>query len=403
MPAHKNGKVSFHDLAQMLGDGDRRPHYQSGRIRIEFVNVLPQPRQTFEGLLPLAEDVAAKGFINLPLVARFSKKEFETYLAIINLEWNTDFKVGQFVSTTDEKGLVYYQLLAGERRYRASMILYNEGCEECKRRGPVQKGECFARHFADGLWEVRLCTNASPLIAQYLQLAENTHMAVPPWEEAAAYARLYRLVKVGQPEMTVGKFARYVGRGAETVGRALLYYELPEEIQKAVESKLVSYGIAVELARYQKETECDSEAILAMMVSAITSRMNVETFQKVIKGRLAERQSGQQSLDDMMSAAQLREMEHQAARRAVMSNSVAGLHAQLAYFRKVLALFEAGKLGRDDSPLSHDSTVRLLKELIAQLKQVTPHLRRRARGRRVAPETLCEKAEEVLERAKRYV
>lgn len=173
----------------------------------------------------------------------------------MNRLWHTAFGIDQLHSTANGTRRKYHVLIAGERRYRALSLLWKEGCAECHDEyGKEPAGTCFKRHFHKGndRVEVRLCVNAPPLPTLFLQLSENTHMAVPPYEEAQAYILLFRLVRQADEKFSVAQFASRVGRSPETVRNALRFSELPVGVRVYVEKGAIRYGIGIELTRLHR-------------------------------------------------------------------------------------------------------------------------------------------------------
>lgn len=54
------------------------------KIPLDLINVLPQPRRTFEEIPLLADDIAAKGLINPITVGLFTPAQCRQYLQVIN-------------------------------------------------------------------------------------------------------------------------------------------------------------------------------------------------------------------------------------------------------------------------------------------------------------------------------
>lgn len=360
-------------ILQVSGDV---PRYQGGRIPLEKINVLPQPRQTFEDIDLLRDDVAKKGFISLPIVARFSRKECEDYVGKINRMRQLSLSVDDLICVSEDGEDVYWVLLAGERRYRAAKQLAETGCFSCQ----VKYGQkpCYKRHFGSNLLEARVCIGIPSTQALYLQLSENTHVRVPPHEEAEQYALLYDLLRNEEnPKLTKAQFAREVGRSAETISNALRYCNLPNCVRTAVEQKLISYGIALELARVHEFRVADDKPRVDLewwVQFAITSNKKVSEFRQIVSQWIADQDSDQLSLGNLFEEAQEAEHRRSVIRQAVDREAAKALWQGLVYFQRVSELFRDGKLGQEDSPFSHQSPVRLFRGVLRHLDVLLPHL-----------------------------
>ncbi len=155
----KNGKNGKHlqELASILGGTDDL-RYRGAMLPISEINVLPQPRKTFEDIPELALDVADKGFLNPPTVARLSEEHCRNYLKVINALWGSSFTIEELAPSLVRGKVFFHVLLAGERRFRSCRLLWEEGCKKCVRKfGSEAPGACFKRHFRSDKLEVRLC------------------------------------------------------------------------------------------------------------------------------------------------------------------------------------------------------------------------------------------------------
>ena len=223
----------------------------AGQIPLLKVNVLPQVRITFkpEETLELANDIAANGLIEPPIVAMLNIVSMQKHLDFVNKLKNLALKLSDLKSVTVDDQTFYYYLLAGERRYRAHMILYYEGCTKCRESGKDQH-QCYHQHIDQKeRIDVRLCVGISPLKAKSIQFRENNHRRPPLHEEAYAYAEMFECLNMDGQKYSLKRFAQYVGVGAEKVRRALNYIELPDEIRMLTESNLISMSHALELKR----------------------------------------------------------------------------------------------------------------------------------------------------------
>ncbi|MBI4709283.1 MAG: hypothetical protein HY764_03720 [Candidatus Portnoybacteria bacterium] len=362
-------------IREFLHDGDGPVHYHGQCLPLDIINVLPQPRRTFEDIEELALDVAKKGLLNPITVAAFNSATCSEFLKIINVLWDANYRLEDLrpVKLNGEK--VFYILLAGERRFRAFNMLWEMGCIECQEKyGHEPEGKCLKRHFDDKNIEVRLCDNIPPLNALYLQLSENTHVRVPAHEEAKAYSQLFKLVKQADPNVSVAWFARQVGRSASTIRNALNFCELPSSIQTATEKGKVPYGIALELSLlYGKGVKGDE--LKWWLMRGIVENKSIPNFRKIVRDYLETITSGQSSLLDFFSDEEKRQARRMHIKQAVATEIIKSLWAFIGYWSKVFRLFEEGRLGKEDSPLSERSPARLFRRQVELMElQILPHI-----------------------------
>ena len=380
-----------------MAKSEHRFHYVGSTLPLGAINVLEQPRKTFVGLDSMADDIADKQLLNPPTVAQFERATVQTYLEVNNRMWGTEHRLDELKPVKRRGKERYFVLLAGERRFRSCRLLWRRGCADCRERwGEEPKGRCFRRHFPGGKIEVRLCVNIPAIPALELQLSENTHMPVPPHEEAQAYARLFRLIREEDPRYPMARFARKVGRSPQAIKNALRFCHLPVAIQRAVEDQRVAYGAAVEIARLQ-EIGLKQDELEWWMMRAVAERKKLEDFRQLVRGQILARTSGQVSLFQVMSAESERLERRRHIRRVVGEQSVKSLWTSLAYFRTVLGLFHEGRLGRPESPYSEASPSRLFRKHVDQLRELLPFIRA------FLPKQAAKTAEEVLQEAERQL
>lgn len=361
----------------LTGTEPYQPKYEGRTIPLDALNVLVQPRQTFTGIPELALDIAQKGILNPPTVALFGRQNADRYLVTLNKLWGTRYCLRDLKPvSTDDGEESFYVLLAGERRIRAFRNLWEMGCEECLIRfGSEVSGACFIRHFGSDEIEVRICHNIPPLNALFLQFSENTHERVPAYEEAKAYAQLYKLLKRARRNLSVYWFAKQVGRSPETIRNALRFCELPFSIQEAVERGEIRYGIAIELARLQENGLGKKELIYWMLI-AQTEDLKVPEFRGKVDQYLANQAAGQMSLLDEMVGSQREQWERLNFRQVVEPRMVLGLWTLIHYFTRLEQLFADGALGLPDSPFSAKSPLRVLRAVLEKGRKLEPHLHR---------------------------
>lgn len=352
-----------------------RPRYDGHALAIPEINVLAQPRKTFEGIEELSLDIAKKRVLNPPTIARFDTEGCRQYVAAVNRLWGAEYDVERMRSKKEDGKGIYYVLLAGERRFRSCALIWERGCAEClESRGKEKPGRCFKRHFDGNKLDVRVCRNIPPLAALFLQLSENTHVPVPPHEEAAAYARLFGLIRKADETFPVARFAREVGRSPETIRKALRYHLLPDVAKEAVERGHVPYGTAVEIARLQ-EDGLTPDQLEFWIQRSIVGRRKVAEFRTLVDAHLAERRSGQRSLLDMFQSEQAALTRKAHIRRTVEAKSVQALWAGIHYIGRVQQLIDGGMLGSPDATYSEDSPLRVYGTLVERMRELLPKLR----------------------------
>ena len=377
-----NKESSSVDANLLLGDsGEYSHHYEGANIPIHKLNVLPQPRQTFEEIEFLAEDIARKKFLNPPTVADFDRDSCERYISVINLLWGTQFQITELVSLEIGSEQHYYVLLAGERRFRACVHLWDVGCYTCiEKFGEQKDGSCFRRHFKGVEMEVRLCLNIPPRNALRLQFSENIHMRVPAHQEARAYTQFYRIEKEADPNLSMVDFAREVGRSPETVRGALRFCSLPQVIQDAVEDGAIVYGIALELARLQEDGVAEEILINRWFHEAVAKQYNVPDFHVLITNHLEERHSPQMSMSQLFGEGQEQQLHRLRIRQVVGRHLVGGVHLVLQYLgileRHILEgkVKNRGVLSIEEVVYSEGSPIRVIDKLIRRLEALIPHL-----------------------------
>lgn len=331
--------------------------YVPGWLPLSLVNVLAQPRKTFEGVSELANDIAEKGVFNPPTVACLSPEQAIVHLTAVGVLYETSYRLEDLVPFEAAHGRVYYILLAGERRFRAHRHIWEKGCDVCRDQyGEESPGVCFGRHVQDQKMEVRLCLGINVLRALFLQLSENTHVSVPPHEEADAYAKLFRLLRHHDSTYPLAQFARKVGRGSETIRRALKYVELPQAIRQLVERKdgaRFPYGAAIELARLRDALEETKDAAHALtdedlLIEArvfFARGQNLESFRKYVQARIENARSGQLGLFGMPSPEEARREKRKLIRREAVRTQARFLDTAIQYASNARTTLEQADAG----------------------------------------------------------
>lgn len=395
----KRSFSSLESLRALLEDQSKdSARERVAKIAFHQINVLPQPRKTFEQIPELALNIAENGLLNPPIVARFDQVGAREYLGVISRIWETDLQVNNLTSVSAK----YDILIAGERRLRALQLLWDQGCEVCQDKyGQEPRGTCFKRHLRSDKIGVSLWQNISPFRALFFQFSENIYQAPPPAEEAEAYQRLFRLVRQIDPGFPVARFARCVGKSPNTISNALAFCQLPDVIQEVAKKSPkqggVAYGITLQLTRLQKQGASET-SLTWWMTRAMVGGYKVEKFKKLIDGYLKEQASGQASLFGIMTAEQEKAAKKAFIRKTVEKHIIREIWSYMAYFKRVLGLFEHRQLGFEDSPFSVKSPRKVYRELIGLMGgSLFNHMEK------VLPVEAGRKAEEVLKDARKLV
>jgi len=367
------GSENIQNLVELLGF-EKKSHYSAVRTRVGLrdIIVLPQPRRTFNEIEELGLSILIHNIIYLPVLAYFNRESLERYLSVLSILWRTPLPVEDYLPFgiyDQERGENYYKVLIdGERRIRGCRRYLTVGCED----HPDVAG-CYKLHFGDECVEVTLCVNISPMEALLLQSVTNSHNRVPANEDAIFLDNLFRMFRLCDPKFPVRKFARLVGRSPETVKNAVRFCGLPEDIQTMVPDE-IPYGIACMVAWLQESADISKAELHDWALMAITGKYKVPDFRKVVGDFVRQQQNGQTSLLDLFSDKQREELKKGNRRMIVARHTIHAIWDWINYFTLILRLFEEGKLGKEDSPFSVRSPVRVFRTLIEKQKQMLPHL-----------------------------
>ncbi|MDO8499019.1 MAG: hypothetical protein Q7S44_04510 [bacterium] len=322
------------------------------RISLGDINVLPQPRKTFEGLDILAQDIARNGLVYNLFVAQQTEESCVEYLNYINNVRKTEVNVGDLVHKNVGSKRIYYLLIDGETRFRAIKWLRENGCAECVEKHGPGGCNCYSRHFTDNLVDARLATGMSPQEAIRLQYSANIHTKVPPYEEARDLYEFWNVRRRIDPRLSKAEFAREVGRSPQTIRDALKFCLLPDNIQELVTNKRLHYGIACELTRLQ-ESSLPEEELLIWAVRGIIGSQKLAEFRQRVSQYLEERKNGQLSLLDLFDTNYQRQLERRNRRLVVGEKMVRGVHEVARYWKIILDSIGVKLIEADVIPFDH--------------------------------------------------
>ncbi len=246
-----------------------------------------------------------------------------------------------------------FLIISGHRRYRALQKLAADG------------------RF-NGKVEVTIFSDLSSVEIALLQASENIHEQVPPHEAARFYEITWKLIKVSDPNFTLSNFAKAVGRSEETIRSALKFCLLPKEIQDLVEANLLSYGVAVQLARLRDSL--DANELIRWAIHSIAANDKVSAVKERVNIFLRDQKSEQSSLLDIFGEKAREELERSSKRLTLNIATIRAFWSMNHYFSRILSLIETGKLGKQDSPFSMKSTLKAFRHLIKNLERLLPHL-----------------------------
>ena len=387
----------------MASNGNGKPALQSFHPKHKFplyntvlplalINELAQPRKTFEEIDVLGNNVGDNNLYELLLVARFNAQKCKEYITEVNGLWEEKrYRIEDLVYRIENEEKIFYVLIDGGRRFRSCIYLRDVGCEECRKK--FGEGGCYERHFGDLNVEVRLLMNPSPDELIDRQLSANIHHRVPPYEEARAYYKTYRRRKRRIRGYTLQQHAKRLGRRLEIINQAVGFFEeLPVEFQEHFKSGKNPWGFAMELLRLHRAGIPDKELSYYLNLST-TGKYRVDEFHKLVNDFLAKRNSGQSSMIDIFSEEQQKELERGRFKLIVERRVIAAIWDWIGYFSRVMNLFRDGKLGKEDSPFSYKSPLRVFRKFIDILEINLPYMwsllpkKERNRSREVIEET----------------
>lgn len=316
--------------------------YKYLQLPLLSINVLPQVRKTFEkeGIEGLADDIAHNGLIQPPTIALYTEEEMQGDLHFINLVKNLNLSLDDMKYETAEDGTnLYYRLIAGERRFRAHVWLYMNGCEDCRKAGRSGE-ECYLSHFDSLLIEARVRPGISPVEAKSIQFRENVYSPPPVHEEAYELEEMYRFLKKSAPSYTLAAFSRFAGVGTEKIRRALLFVDLPEDIQALVRNKVASMSHVLELKPLiDLGTQGAYLLNRAIEILQLQQRVRVEEFHKQV-------QTLMENLTQHSLFGETPLLTQKAKREIVARETIPGLALYHSYLRRVQSLRIRGLIGR---------------------------------------------------------
>lgn len=342
---------------------------------LDEINVLAQHRQTFlpEEISAKADSVCRYGLFEKILVVAFKRKSAQDYIDLTNQHYKTSHALAELTQLPDG---TFPVLLSGEVRLRGHKEAWELGCPTCRERfGQEEPGVCYCRHFspkkAKKMIEIKLYDDMPAIIAIDIQLTGNSYTPPPENEMVAAISFQFLVKKKIDPNLTIARFARSVGKSPGTISGYLKVFELPKEIYEFYQKGYISYGIALELAFLKNHGESNS-GLKWWAMRAITGKIKSDVFRKKVRAHLQNQ--GQELLEIFHDVSE-KEAKKRAIRETVAKEMIDDIYRGTAYWQKVLRLFKEGKLGRKDSPFSEGSPVALYRKQVNLMEtQVLAHL-----------------------------
>jgi ParB-like chromosome segregation protein Spo0J len=334
-------------------------------LPISCINIFYQPRQTFDEIEELAGSINRHGLMHPLSVARFSREEMMYHLSLRNLSKKHSFPVKIEDIKPSYKGC-YHVLIAGERRFKAiEMIVANIGRK-------FRKDNTFI--FIDRKIECNIYKSPSFFKFISMQIEENNHLP-PAVSDVAEYIDIfYHALKtaseIENKKLTMVAFAKKIGKSPNSIRSALKFSDLPFEIKIYVSSKLISYGVACEIARLKIEIKAKSSEL--MWWANIGVGKNLKDFKSLIEKRIQEKKSGEVSFFEELSTEALLK---QGFTKIMNERVMRMLFIDYSYVKKVLTLFEDGQIGKELSAFNNVSIIRMLGKIVEMLSEkILPHI-----------------------------
>lgn len=334
---------------------------------------LPQIRQDFNHIEELISSILSfekyGGLLEPIGVAMWNKESLQDYLRLVNFVSGSHKRVSQF--TPHDDGL-YYVLLFGERRYRASIALYQHGCSGCRRKKKnLPAGECYTYHFDGTTIRATVYPDIPVDIAVKMQLEENSYIIPPPQDFAIWYRRMYAYLSKTEA-LTVREFAKRYHRNEKTIEQALAYANLPAEMRRLVDVGKITYGVGVELALYRETSSATKESLKSLCDHAMIYNWTRAQCREAVQFRISSDNGA--SLFEMGGTDEIESMR--CARVKSAQKITGSLYAGISYMKRILSFINEGVLNGDHSPFTIDVTLIILGKLVDVCLVLIPHLRR---------------------------
>ena len=337
--------------------------WQNRSIPPNLINTLTQPRKTFDELDSLAANIDEHGLMYRLLIAGLDEENCRAFIETHNRAWKKDCQLSDLTPTYVRDKVVYYILIAGERRFRSMRDILH-----------LSKVPCSVAY------------NIPFEKAIKLQFSENIHVEVPPDEEAQALNYVWPLTKALEPEYTLEQFARDVGRSQERVRRALRFCRLPQDIQDAItetketKSRRTRYALVCELVRSYEAIGFGEDELRGRATSILyANSLKVEEYRRKVTQEIFNFRNGQRDMLGLFEANQEALERIMAIRRPLARNLLPFFWQAHHFTNEAIKALEAGKLSFDKrvhSPFSPHSPKRIIEAThVLERDKLLPHLR----------------------------
>ncbi len=351
-------------------------------VPLEAISLLTQVRTTLDVADDLIPSIRAQGQQTPGVAVALTPEEAAQYIVEINELWGSYHQLAGLPLVNLDGALYYFILVAGHRRYAACTLLAESMKQED---GP----SAF-----DGLYRVDIRFGMTVRETIPLQFNENRHQQVPPHEEARAAWKFYRWLQRTEPEMTVAKFARKIGRTSEWVRGAMRFCTLPLSVQNHADGTdgcvKLPYGILTHLARLgEGVSDITGEtfpevAYHSWIIRAVVNRLDVTTFGKTVSEYLASKRQehhGQFSLFGSVDEV----VDERPIRRVVAQQMIPAVWTILGYLQLLEQVRAQGgfhgesHLAPERDPqvqalYSPRSPIRIITSILEHLGELMPHL-----------------------------
>jgi hypothetical protein len=333
---------------------------------INRINVLVQPRQTFDPqeIEELAYSIDGLDLIHPVSIALFDEATCLDHIKRVNRSWNKNYQLRKLKKYKNNFPI----LIAGEKRFRAILrIISNKNGDFTKK--------YFQKENLDSLVYSKLTSWGFIEI----QCQENKHNKPPADEQAEYYNNYFRefqdLHKGLDAKLTLVAFAKKMNTSESTMREALRFSNLPNSVKDFVSvKKLIPYGIACEIARFQ-QAGMEESKLLNWCISCVVKKYTVNEFKKIVKYELTRKSMQSLFVEDQFSQAKEELERKENLKRGMEKNIVKSLYDGIAYNNKVIGLFESNLLGKEESAYSSFGVMRGVKTLINLLNnKLLPHI-----------------------------
>ena len=373
-------------------------------VPLGAISLLTQVRTTVDVASDLVPSIRAQGQQTPGVAVALTPEEAEQYIKEINELWGSRHQLAGFPLVNLDGVSYYFILVAGHRRYIACTILAASTEQEA------------GQSAFDGLYRVDIRFGMTVRETIPLQFNENRHQQVPPHEEARAAWKFYRWLQRPEPEMTVAKFARKIGRTSEWVRGALRFCTLPLSVQNHADGTdgcvKLPYGILTHLARLgEGVSELTGEAFPeaayhSWIIRAVINRLDVTTFGKTVSEYLASKRQehhGQFSLFGSVDEV----VDERPIRRVVAQQMIPAVWTLLSYLQVLEQVRVQGgfngesHLAPERDPqvralYSPKSPIHIVTSILEHLAELRPHLEELAKQEGGRNRTRLQKGAECL-------